>query len=150
MIIYDLCCDHDHRFEGWFASAQDFDSQLQRDLVRCPQCDSEAVRRVPSAVAIATPGIAVPATEPATGTTAFSAIPAGSQAMAVYRQLVSAMLAFTEDVGAGFVEETRRMHYDETPARPIRGEASDEDYEALREEGIEIIRLPLPRKEDLS
>lgn len=42
------------------------------------------------------------------------------------------------------------MHYLETPARPIRGTASDADYEGLREEGIDVLRLPVIKKEDLN
>lgn len=148
MIIYDLCCDQDHRFEGWFASAQDFESQQERGLVRCPQCDSGAVRRVPSAVAIALP--ASPASAQPPHKASFAAVPAGSQAMAIYRQLVSAMMAATEDVGAAFAEEARRIHYQEAPERAISGQASEEEFEALRDEGIEVLRLPIPRKEDLS
>lgn len=147
MIIYDLCCEHQHRFEGWFQSAEDFDSQLERHLINCPQCDSAAVRRVPSAVAISTPREAqlVPS-----GTSVAAALPAGAQAMALYRQLVNAVVAASEDVGNNFAEEARRIHYNEAPERPIRGQTSDEEYEALQDEGIELIRLPLLKKEDLS
>lgn len=148
MIIYDLCCENDHKLEGWFASAQDFESQLASGMIRCPQCDSIDLRRVPSAVAIG--GHAEPAPLPRSGTATFSAIPNGSQAMALYRQLVNAMMAATEDVGTDFAEEARRMHYDEAPERAIRGQTTDEEYEALKDEGIELIRLPVPRKEDLS
>jgi hypothetical protein len=30
MKVFDLACEHDHRFEGWFASADDYDAQLAR------------------------------------------------------------------------------------------------------------------------
>ena len=53
MIIYDLSCDNQHRFEGWFRSPDDFEWQIERHLVNCPQCDSATVRRIPSAVAAA-------------------------------------------------------------------------------------------------
>lgn len=152
MIIYDLCCDNEHRFEGWFQSPADFDAQQERGLIHCPQCDSEVVRRVPSAVAIG--GHAQPAEErpqPARSTAAtFNAASANPQIKALYQQLVSAVLAASEDVGSGFAEEARRIHYNEAPERPIRGQTTDEEYEALQDEGIEIIRLPVPRKEDLS
>ena len=42
------------------------------------------------------------------------------------------------------------MHYMETPPRPILGTASDDDYEGLREEGIDVLRLPVVKKEDLN
>ena len=48
----------------------------------------------------------------------------------------------TEDVGERFPEEARRIHYEETPARAIRGQASPEEAEALAEEGIDFASLP--------
>lgn len=149
MIIYDLCCDSLHRFEGWFRSAEDFDSQLEGHLIACPQCDSEAIRRVPSAVAISSGSRenveAMPAPQPVA-----AAMPAGSQALALYRQLANVMMTMSEDVGTAFAEEARRIHYKEAPERPIRGQTTDQEYEALQEEGIGVIRLPAVKKEDLS
>jgi hypothetical protein len=37
MIVFDLeCRAGGHRFEGWFASSEDFASQQARGLVVCP------------------------------------------------------------------------------------------------------------------
>jgi hypothetical protein len=149
MIIYDLCCENDHRFEGWFRSADDFAAQLERHFVCCPQCDSHQVRRVPSAVAIG--GTLAPASGgPTTGQSGTAMMPAGKQVMALYRQLIKAVVESCEDVGPAFVEEARKMHYNEVPERPIRGEASEEECEALRDEGIEVIRLPSVKDEGLN
>ena len=52
--------------------------------------------------------------------------------------------ANTEDVGDRFPEEARRIHYGETAERGIRGRASADDAEALREEGIEVVSVPVP------
>jgi len=142
MIIYDLCCENDHRFEGWFRSAEDFAAQRERRFVCCPQCDSHQVRRVPSAVSIGG--------TPAAGLSGTAMMPAGEQIMALYRRLIKAVVESCEDVGPAFVEEARRMHYNETPERPIRGEASEEECEALRDEGIEVIRLPGVKDEGLN
>ena len=49
MIVYDLICGHQHRFEGWFASADDFARQREGTLIRCPLCDDAAIERRPSA-----------------------------------------------------------------------------------------------------
>ena len=57
---------------------------------------------------------------------------------------VQQVMARTEDVGERFPEEARRIHYGEAEARGIRGHASAEDAEALREEGIEVYSLPVP------
>jgi len=63
---------------------------------------------------------------------------------AQYLQVVRQVLANTEDVGARFTEEVRRIHYGETEHRNIRGQADAQQREALREEGIEVVALPIP------
>jgi hypothetical protein len=51
-----------------------------------------------------------------------------------------------EHVGERFAEEARKIHYGESDKRGIYGETSDEEAEALAEEGIEFGRLPwIPR-----
>jgi len=150
MIIYDLCCDNSHRFEGWFQSAGDFEDQQARRLVCCPQCDSHIVKRVPSAVAIGghrpEPAGEQPSAKRSGGSSAM--MPAGTQVMALYKQLVEAMISNSEDVGTAFAEEARKIHYNEAPERPIRGDATEEECEALRDEGIAILRLPGLKDED--
>ena len=140
MKVLDLRCAHDHRFEGWFASEEDAQSQISRDLVQCPVCGDHAVTRLPSAPrlnlsgATAREGSARPA-QPA-------AAPVTLQAL--YMKAVKQVLAQTEDVGDRFAEEARRMHYDEAPERGIRGSASAEEVQALAEEGIETFPLVVP------
>ncbi|MBL8450259.1 MAG: DUF1178 family protein [Dechloromonas sp.] len=145
MIIYDLLCENDHRMEGWFSGPEDYESQLDQGLIRCPHCDTPAVRRVPSAVALASG-----TRSESTAVTSVAALPEDSQAMGLYRQLVGALMASTEDVGTAFAEEARKIHYREAPERGIRGSATDEEFDALRDEGIELIRLPIVAKRKLS
>ncbi|MGE5384488.1 MAG: DUF1178 family protein [Betaproteobacteria bacterium] len=153
MIIFDLVCEHEHAFEGWFHSAQEFSEQQKDGMVQCPQCASPVVRKVPSAVAFSRQrGDSAP--ESATPESAACVRPAASvsasSAMALYRQLARAMVAISEDVGSSFAEEARRMHYQEIAERPIRGQTTDEEYEALQDEGITVIRLPVIKEEDLN
>lgn len=157
MKVLDLRCDHDHAFEGWFASEDDFQQQLQRKLVECPLCGSQAVRRLPSAPRLnlsgarepqprpkpelAQAGTATPATRtPAPGEPGLA--PAALQAL--WMQAVAQVLQNTEDVGERFAEEARRIHYGESEDRGIRGQASAEEREALADEGIEVFALPIP------
>lgn len=149
MIIYDLCCDNDHKFEGWFRSADDFEQQLRTRLVACPQCDSHAVRRIPSAVAIASNTASREASDSTHKTERDSTalMPVGAQAVALYRELVQTIVASSEDVGQSFAEEARKIHYNEAPERAIRGHATTEECDALREEGIQILNLPALKKE---
>ena len=152
MIIYDLSCDNDHKFEGWFRSADDFGQQLEARLIRCPRCDSHHIRRIPSAVAIGSTGSQKVSVGAAVANEAGSTalMPVGAQAMALYRQLVQAIADNSEDVGHSFAEEARKIHYNEAPERAIRGQASADECEALRDEGIQILNLPTPKEEDLN
>jgi len=153
MIIYDLRCDNEHMFEGWFQSAADFDAQISRQLIGCPQCDSQNVRRVPSAVAISGHSLPEAERQPASKahvTGSMTVMPAGTQIMAAYRQLVSVMVANSEDVGKLFASEARKIHYNEVPGRAIRGDATAEDLESLADEGITVMHLPNFKDEDLN
>ncbi len=142
MIVYDLGCANDHRFEGWFSSAEDYTQQTKSRLLSCPLCGDERIARVPHASHVAT-GIAERARE---------TIPAKRGLPHQYANLGAELLANvmehvldnTEDVGRAFPEEARKIHYREAPERHIRGTASNKEVEALRDEGIEVVALPVP------
>ena len=140
MIIFELACGHGHRFEGWFASAEDFARQSDARMVSCPVCDYDSVARVPSAkVRVASaPAEATEIVAPDAGrqTRAIAGLPA--EVLAKLREIVRN----TENVGLRFPEEARKIHYDEAPARAIRGQASKEESAALAEEGIDVSALP--------
>jgi hypothetical protein len=143
MKVFDLGCERDHSFEGWFASAEEYESQLERGLIECPVCGTHEVRRLPSA-----PRLNLSAGE-AAGT---EAAQANAQASASLRQLQAAWLKMarhirdnTEDVGERFADEARRIHYEEAPARGIRGIASRSEAGELAEEGIEVFSFPMPK-----
>ena len=137
MIIFDLTCTHGHRFEGWFASADDFDRQAKAVMVRCPVCDDSSVVRVPSAkvhVGKAT----IDAPPAAEGPEAEKVAGLPDELIRKLREIVRN----TENVGHRFPEEARKIHYEEVPPRAIRGQASKDDADALREEGIDFAPLP--------
>lgn len=145
MKVLDLRCAHDHRFEGWFASEDDAQSQISRDLVQCPVCGDHAVTRLPSAPRLNLSGAAERAPAPRAPAQQAQAVPQAAQALqSLYLKAVRQVLAQTEDVGPRFAEEARRMHYDEAPERGIRGTASPEEVQALAEEGIETFPLVVP------
>ncbi len=67
-----------------------------------------------------------------------------AQLQAALLKMVRHVVANTEDVGNSFPEEARKMHYGETEARNIRGRATPKETEALIDEGIAVMPLPLP------
>ena len=137
MKVLNLRCAADHGFEGWFASEDDFAAQAGRRRRRLsalrqhrdhPPAERAAPeRRPPRRPRGASPPRPVQMT-------------LQSQWLKVVRQVMNS----TEDVGDRFAEEARRIHYGEVEERGIRGRASSEDAEALREEGIAVVALPLP------
>ena len=58
------------------------------------------------------------------------------------KEMVTHVMQNTDDVGHGFAEEARKIHYNEAPARAIRGVASRQEAEELVEEGIPVASLP--------
>lgn len=137
MIVLDLCCDRDHRFEAWFASGEAFENQLASGLVTCPHCASHNVRRLPSAPYVQTSSHASPS----------AAVTPTAMAARVIDALRSAA-AKSEDVGERFAEEARRIHYGDSEERAIRGKADRAEMIELIEEGIPVLPVP-PDKDDL-
>ncbi len=153
MKVLDLQCEHQHVFEGWFASEDDFQSQLARGLLTCPLCGSQSLSKKLSAPRLNL-GASEPAAASAPATTSTPAFPMPEavdlaqlnpqQLQAAWMKPVNGERAHTEDVGERFTEEARKIHYGETEARGIRGQASREQAQALEEEGIQVVALPIP------
>ena len=143
MIIFELTCGHGHRFEGWFASGEEFSRQQERSLVTCPVCDDAHIERLPSARVSIAKGAArdnAPQAEPTEerNTTTDAAVGLPTEALVKLRELVRN----TENVGRRFPEEARKIHDQEVPPRAIRGQASRDEAKALTDEGIEFTSLP--------
>ncbi|TAN55108.1 MAG: DUF1178 family protein [Betaproteobacteria bacterium] len=148
MIVFDLTCAAGHCFEGWFGSADDFAAQSARGLLSCPSCGAADIERVPSATRFNSGAVEnAPAAKPEQALQ-------GKDPMAIaqilYARLVDQMLTTSEDVGKAFPEEARRIHYEEVPARAIRGEATPEQHAELVDEGIPVLRIPMPARDQFS
>jgi hypothetical protein len=140
VIVFNLGCDNSHRFEGWFASGDDFERQVDGKLVTCPLCGSANIERLPHAAHVKSSARGRPArAEPAAPSQQYANMDAE-----VLAKLVERIIENTEDVGAAFPEEARKIHYREAPERRIRGTASRDEVEALKEEGVEVVALPIP------
>ena len=138
MKVLNLQCSARHGFEGWFASEDEFQDQLGKDLVECPMCGDTAIQKMLSA-----PRLNLGAAQPKPGQEVMTTSDATMQA--AWWKMVRHVMANTEDVGERFPEEARRIHYGESEERGIRGQASPEQTEALLEEGIGVMPLPVPK-----
>lgn len=152
MIHYQLQCDAGHEFDSWFKNSEGFEAQSEAGLVACPSCGTNAVTRALMAPSISRKSnkelviAAEPPAEPALSQTAGGPLP--DTVRSALQKLREEVEKNCDYVGADFAEEARRIHYGEVTPRGIYGESSDEEVEALAEDGISFARIPwVPRND---
>jgi hypothetical protein len=143
MKVLDLQCGHGHAFEGWFASEEDFTDQCQRALITCPACGSPTITKKLSAPRLSLARSVRPTPNEEVPVVAAPA-PDDPGLMRAWLEVARQVVANTSDVGGRFAEEARKMHYQETEARAIRGTATSAEARSLIEEGIEVLPFVLP------
>ncbi|MBB3915630.1 DUF1178 family protein [Rhizobium fabae] len=136
MIRYSLTCDNAHEFEGWFSESADFDHQVETGLLTCPVCHSAVISKL-----LMAPSVSTARKKDERQTLAMDAM--RREALQKLKEAVAAVKANSEDVGAKFPEEARKIHYGEADARGIIGQATVDEAQALVEEGIEIAAIPV-------
>ncbi|MDJ0977778.1 MAG: DUF1178 family protein [Erythrobacter sp.] len=157
MIVFDLHCEHGHRFEGWFGSSGDFEDQLSRGLLACPECGTAKVSKAPMAPAVPVKGNAAPTAVPRVSAPVASdeaapdaplanrEMPAEVQrAMAKLAEAQAKALKDSTWVGGDFAKQSREMHYGERDEGPIHGQASLKEAKELLDEGVPVAPLPFP------
>lgn len=153
MIKYHLACGSGHEFESWFRSIADYDTQLQSGAVACPTCGSIEIAKQPMAPAVVS-SKSKSRTEarsfapPAPNSSPVGASPSAAAA-GILRAFKQAVIETSEDVGPRFTEEARKIHFGDAEERNIRGSATAEEAQSLREDGIPFGILP-PLPEDLN
>jgi len=150
MIHYQLRCDQDHEFDGWFNDSTGFEKQAKRGLIECPTCGATKVRR-----ALMTPAVAtrdVPETRlpvpvprvppPAQPPQPHAGPPMPARMIAVLQRMREHVEKNCDYVGPEFAEEARKIHRGEAEVRGIYGETTPDEAETLAEEGIEVRSIP--------
>lgn len=142
MIVYDLCCDAGHRFEGWFGSSDDYAGQRDRGLVACPHCGSGAVAKAPMAPALPRKANRqADARQPVAGGTA---PPEAAETLRKLAELQAEALKTSTWVGTEFADRSRAIHYGEREAEAIHGQATADEANELVAEGIAVAPLLFP------
>ena len=135
MIRFSLLCDHDHEFEAWFRSNDDFDTQQKRGLVDCPSCGSKKVGKALMAPAVSTgrkqEKIALAMGEEQ------------RRAVAQLKAMAEKIKEGADYVGDSFAAEARKIHFGESDPRGIYGEATVEEARSLAEDGIDFMPIPV-------
>ncbi|ATN36171.1 hypothetical protein ACO34A_20490 [Rhizobium sp. ACO-34A] len=136
MIRYSLICENAHDFEGWFSESADFDRQKASGFLACPICGSLDISKV-----LMAPSVSTARQKEKIGALAVNE--AQKEVAAKLKEVIASIRANSEDVGERFPEEARKIHYGETEARGIIGQASPNEVKSLIDEGIEIAPLPM-------
>jgi hypothetical protein len=136
MIVYDLKCQKKHVFEAWFRDSSAYETQAASGKVVCPECGSKKVSKAPMAPNVAR------VQSPSNSEQRQQA----AQALKMLREVREQVEKNCDNVGDKFAEEARKIHYGETKARAIYGNASKEEAEELHDEGVEFGVIPwVPR-----
>jgi len=139
MILYDLRCKTGHEFEAWFRDSSAYDRQRKAGAVLCPVCGDKKVEKALMAPAVAKKGNRGEPNVPQQPSPEAAKV---AEVMQMLRHLRKQIETNCDYVGPKFAEEARRIHYKETEARGIYGEATKEESEALKDEGIEFGQIP--------
>jgi hypothetical protein len=146
MIVFDLECQAlGHRFEGWFASSEDFASQQARGLLTCPHCGAGEVAKAVMAPSIGRKGNQLPVSQAAPRPVAGGALPPEArELMARLAAMQAEALKQSTWVGEDFAETSRAIHYGERESEAIHGQATAKEAKDLLEEGIAVMPLLVP------
>ena len=144
MIVFDLACDAGHRFEGWFASSDDFAGQQARGLVTCPECGSAQVAKAPMAPAVPRKANQLAEARPQQAMVSAPLPPEAVEVLTKLAALQKEALKQSRWVGKDFAEQSRAMHYGERDVETIHGQATLDEARDLLEEGITVMPLPFP------
>ena len=135
MKVYNLQCEVGHSFEGWFRSEDDFISQNKKGFFSCPICENSNISRVPSAAHIQSNKAKD------SGINKNNSISYEVQKKIV--EVAKQILKDSENVGSRFAEEAKKIHRNESEMRSIHGTATLKESQELKDEGIDILTLPL-------
>ncbi|OGP63448.1 MAG: hypothetical protein A2170_14850 [Deltaproteobacteria bacterium RBG_13_53_10] len=133
MIAFDLFCSNGHKFECWFKDSDSFEIQKSSGLINCPICNDDRVEKAFSPFGIKKNGAKK------------------REAMDAYHALQAVQEYIDkhfEDVGIDFTKEALKIHYGESKKRNIRGTATPDEENVLKEEGIPFVKVPIVKRLD--
>jgi hypothetical protein len=132
VIIYDLKCEKNHKFEGWFNDRSAYETQKAGHLITCPICGSSKVEMVPSTISIL-------GKETETGK---SKEISPLKAVQLFQDFLNKNF---DDVGEKFAEVAMKIQSGEEEKRNIKGTTTKEEEEQLKEAGVQFYKVSVPK-----
>jgi hypothetical protein len=140
MIVFDLACNCGYTFEGWFQDRKDFECQQTASFLVCPDCGSRDIRKILSPIRTQ---LTKEAFEPSRKEPKKLDTEANATALEALQEFVENNF---ENVGTELATESLKMHYGVSEPRNIRGVTTELEEKKLKEEGITLLKVPMPGK----
>lgn len=137
MINYSFVCQTGHEFSVHFNNANSCEKQLQQNIVQCPYCNDNQVQKLLSA-----PNVQAKKNSKK-NTSNVASEPDDKEIRAMWKKLYAHIKTEFDNVGEDFADEARKIHYGKTKQRKIYGKADYQEVQALNEEGVKILPLPM-------
>lgn len=142
MIVYDLKCSCGCQFEGWFDNISQFEQQNSKNSITCPQCGGDEIDKILSPVAVSR--------RSSNSFVAGQLVDSPEQAGEAFGKLLREVQEYVEenfeDVGHNLAKETLKIYYGVCQPRNIRGVATSDEEKMLKDEGIELLKIPIVKK----
>lgn len=143
MIAFDIECVCGYSFEAWFQSHEDFRAQQRLGLIACPACGGQDTKKIPS------PVTAIRTNQQAMETAKGEETSTDTEKAEVLLWMIQNYVRkHYEDVGHKLADEALKIHYGVTKPRNLRGVTTTQEEEMLQDEGIKLIKIPMPPQDD--
>jgi len=135
VIVYDLKCEKNHKFEGWFINRDSYEEQKREKLISCPVCGGTEIEMVLTATAIR--GRDKGDAQPRVNGDPRDISP--GKALEMLNKFIDENFL---DVGEKFAEVALKIHSGDEEGCNIRGTVTKSEEVVLREEGVEFFKIP--------
>ena len=152
---FNLRCNLDHDFEGWFPNKDELLKHIGKGLVECPYCGTINVKKT-----LSSPNISTKSNKKLTDTTknlnssssklqdvndnfeSKNTVFNNYQLRKIYKNLQKTIEKEFTNVGSNFANEARKIHYGEKKPKNIYGKCSESERVDLEKEGVDFASIP--------
>tara|TARA_B100002052_G_C15465208_1_gene411735 strand:+ start:87 stop:509 length:423 start_codon:yes stop_codon:yes gene_type:complete len=140
MIKYILRCSKDHEFESWFSNSKEFEKLNKKNLLECIYCSSKKITK-----SIMAPMISCSKNK-------YDQVELIDKELKSEKHKLLKLRKYIENnfeyVGKNFSKKVRDIYYDKKNRKAIYGTTTTKEREELKEEGIDLISIPWPSKDN--
>ena len=146
MISFSLICKNNHEFEGWFRTSEDYELQLKKNLISCPNCNNTVIQKALMAPAVKSSKKSndnlIDKKIKNYNNLDNKAVIGDNDLRMALRNIRTYVEKNCENVGDNFANEARLISKGKKKSRSIYGKVDNKEAEKLLDEGIEITAVP--------